>query len=406
MKIALLVPSWPPGFSANGIVTYASQLVPALRRLGHEVFVLTACKATGDDDPYTIDLRGFASPPSLWDRAMFRLALDGATFKAASSAIAAAIIDLSAKHHIDVFEMEESFGWSFEISRPKLLPVIVRLHGPWFLTGKFADPSEVIVFGARREKQEGKGLRHADFVTSPSAKLLQMVGEHYGRSLRSSRVTPNPLDAAAEAETWNAQTCRKESLLFIGRFDKLKGGAYVLRSFAELAPRYPKLTLTFVGPDIGIEEAGGKRYKFEEFVRAVVPEACRSRIHFRGQINRSDVMALRSKHFITVVASQQEIMPYSVLEAMSLGCPVIATDVGGIPELIEDERNGLLVPPRDVGAMTAACLKLLDNHEVAAQLGRQAWRDCGDRHAPVSIARQTVAVYEEAIDLFKFRKRH
>ena len=65
MKIALLVPSWPPGFSANGIVTYASQLVPALRRLGHEVFVLTACKATGDDDPYTIDLRGFVSPPSL-----------------------------------------------------------------------------------------------------------------------------------------------------------------------------------------------------------------------------------------------------------------------------------------------------------------------------------------------------
>ena len=65
----------------NEIVTYASKL-SALRRLGHEVFVLTACKATGDDDPYTINLRGFASPPSLWDRAMFRLALDGATYEA------------------------------------------------------------------------------------------------------------------------------------------------------------------------------------------------------------------------------------------------------------------------------------------------------------------------------------
>ena len=64
MKIALHVGSWPTGLIANGIDTYASQLVPALRRLGHEVFVLTANKAADHRDPYTIDLRSFARMPN------------------------------------------------------------------------------------------------------------------------------------------------------------------------------------------------------------------------------------------------------------------------------------------------------------------------------------------------------
>ena len=56
MKIAIYVPSWPPGSSANGIVTYAAQLVPALRKLGHEVFVITSNFTATTPDAYTVDL--------------------------------------------------------------------------------------------------------------------------------------------------------------------------------------------------------------------------------------------------------------------------------------------------------------------------------------------------------------
>ena len=56
MKIALYVPSWPPGETANGIVTYASYVVPALRELGHEVFVLTFHNDRNSFDDYAIDL--------------------------------------------------------------------------------------------------------------------------------------------------------------------------------------------------------------------------------------------------------------------------------------------------------------------------------------------------------------
>ena len=66
MKIAIFVPAWPPGFTANGIVTYASHLVPALRSLGHEVFVITPHRTLKEEDPYTIELGNFSIAPRIW----------------------------------------------------------------------------------------------------------------------------------------------------------------------------------------------------------------------------------------------------------------------------------------------------------------------------------------------------
>ena len=402
MKIAIYVPSWPPGDTPNGIVTYASQLVPALRRIGHEVFILTAAKRADDDDPYTIDLRRVASIPTFWDRAMFRLVPQTAGFNVVSSAIATAISELVEKHKVDVIEMEETFGLSFAISRLKLLPVVVRLHGPWFLNGRFNDPDDATALNRHRQELEGRGIRAAQFVTAPSAEVLQSVKDHYKLSLPGSRVIPNPLDAAVEAETWDFNTCSKDSLLFVGRFDRRKGGDLVLRVFAELAACYPRLKLTFVGPDRGIIQPDGKIWLFEHFVKSNFPESYWSRIEFCGSMSYSDVMSLRRKHFITLIPSRYEVFGYTVLEAMSLGCPIAATMVGGIPELIRDQQNGLLVPSQDVNAMSAACKKLLDDPHLAASLGRQAWLDCCYFYGPEKIARQTVAGYEEAIGKFKF----
>src|SRR6185437_247375 len=109
---------------------------------------------------------------------------------------------------------------------------------------------------------------------------------------------------------------------------------------------------------------------------------------------------LRTRHFITVVASQYEIMPYAVLEPMALGCPIVATDVGGISELIRDHQNGLLVPTQDADKMTDACRLLLDDPSLAAKLGRQAWEDCGNLYGTQRVANQTIAAYQAAVNAF------
>src|ERR1700722_2319112 len=136
MKIAMYVPSWPPGSTANGIVTYAAQIVPALRSLDHEVYVLTHDLRPDELDEYTIDLSRFQPPDNFRNRIRRKLSRPTA-YSIAAPALVRAVQDLVRTKRIDVFEIEESFGWSFAISKLRLLPVIVRLHGPWFLNGKF-----------------------------------------------------------------------------------------------------------------------------------------------------------------------------------------------------------------------------------------------------------------------------
>jgi glycosyltransferase involved in cell wall biosynthesis len=400
MKIAFHVPFWPIGSVANGIVTYASQLVPALRKLGHDVFVLAAYTEPGHADPYTIDLRNYELAPTLFSRVMFRVAPEAANFQRISDTIVAAVRDLMVEQKFDVIEIEDSFGWSYPISTLRILPVVIKIHGPWFQTGKFEVSEEWIALNRQRERREARALQHAQLVTAPSAAVLQAVKDHYRFHNIASRIIANPLKAAEESETWSIKTS-SQSLLFVGRFDALKGGDLVLRAFAQLAQLYPELRLTFVGPDRGIRGEDGNITYFDQFVCAHIPEWCRPRIEYLGQINHSELMSIRRKNYATIVASRQEAFPYAVMEAMAFGCPIVATATGGIAELIRDQRNGLLVPVEDVSAIVQACRKLLDSEPLAIRLGHQAWRDCGEFYRPEHIAEETIAGYHEAINRFE-----
>ncbi len=397
MKIAYYVPSWPPGKAASGIVTYAAQIIPALRDLGHEVFVITPTKA--DDDPHTVDLSAFAYSPSIWARAADKFAPGTVTWRAVAFAIRSAVRSLVHARGIEIFEIEETFGVSLPLSRLRLLPVAVRLHGPWFLTGAAHD--ERTRHDLRRQRLEGVAIQSATLVNAPTKEILRAVRGRYPAALSDVCVIPNSLKAADEQTKWRFESCDPSNILFVGRFDQKKGGDLALRVFAKLASVYPQVTLTFVGPDLGVNGPDNKLQSFHNFVHSDLPESCRSRIEFRGQVAHSKLASLRRKSFLTIVASQYETMPYAVLEAMSLGCPIVAPRVGGIPEMIDDGRSGLLVPSKDPDSMAEACGRLLDSPAFAASLGHQAWNKCREFYNPITVAEQTIRAYQSALTIFK-----
>lgn len=141
-----------------------------------------------------IDLRRFAPPVTFWKRAASRLASDFAVYRTRSTSIVGAIKELHRKHQLEALEMEESFGWSFEISRLNLLPVIVRLHGPWFLNGCFNHPNCNSAVNARRERREGKAIQRATYITAPNAHILAAVDRcwlPYKRASRDGTMRPH-----------------------------------------------------------------------------------------------------------------------------------------------------------------------------------------------------------------------
>ena len=262
MKIALYVPEWPPGSSANGIVTYASYLVPALRERGHKVFVLTFNVRGMSTDPYLLRLEeteGHDSRP-LWHRIQAWLRPTSRIHNTRAQVILKAIRALAASESIDVFEIEETFGWSAAVSSAEVVPVVVRLHGPSFLTGRFDDAQKATL--DFRSKREGLGITGATFVTSPSIASLTAVRDHYRTSLERAMVIPNCIELYDERFLWALDSYDQNRILFVGRFDRLKGGDIVLQAFAELATANPELRLTFVGPDKGVSQ--GTTYASDE----------------------------------------------------------------------------------------------------------------------------------------------
>src|SRR5262249_46202860 len=89
--------------------------------------------------------------------------------------------------------------------------------------------------------------------------------------------------------------------------------------------------------------------------------------------------------------------PRALIEAMSLGCPTVAARVGGIPEILQDQGNGLLHRPEDPDDLAAKIVTLLNDPTRAARLGRQAAITCQERFYPEAVATRMIDFYRRAI---------
>jgi glycosyltransferase involved in cell wall biosynthesis len=128
--------------------------------------------------------------------------------------------------------------------------------------------------------------------------------------------------------------------------------------------------------DVGLVIIGDGPHK-EHLKKITRVLGATSKVHFAGQKSSEDTMALMAACDLFVLNSTYEGLPHVVLEAMGLGLPVVATDVGGTPEVIRDGLNGLLVPPLDDEALSWAISKLLFSPEARQRLGDAARRSIG-----------------------------
>ena len=116
-------------------------------------------------------------------------------------------------------------------------------------------------------------------------------------------------------------------------------------------------------------------------------------LHLLGE--RSPVAALLRGFDVYVISSIIEGMPNALLEALALERPVVATRVGGIPEIVTHGESGLLVPPANPAAMADAILRLLDDPRLAASCGAAGRRTVETRYGLDAMAARFTALYEE-----------
>ena len=398
LSVAYVCPSWPPDDQANGIVMYLNEITNGLHKEGHTTTLL----ATHFTRPQVVneriyDLSEFQRSRTLPGRILDYIEKRTNPRRAMERNVCRSIVIAArraiAERGVQLLEMEESFGWSLRVRRALSIPLIVRLHGPWFLNGALENVSDDSVF-RERVRKEGEAIRLADGVSASSRDVLERTRTYYNLPLEKAEVIFPPAPIVSVEKCWTLDDCEPQSLLFIGRFDRHKGGDLAIEAFARVAERFPEARLRFVGPDHGFLDDERRPWKILDFIRERIRDPkVRDRIEWLGHLPNSVVMDLRRKSLVSIVSSRYDNFPTTVTEAMAMGCPIVAFRTGGIVEQITHEVNGLLCEPANASDLADKLCRLLSAPALAAELGRQARRDCEAMLSPAVISGQMAAFY-------------
>lgn len=152
----------------------------------------------------------------------------------------------------------------------------------------------------------------------------------------------------------------KPTLLWVRSFASIYNPLMALQVLQELLKKYPDASLTMVGPR--------KDDSFDEC--AAFAKAHTLPVTFTGKLSKMEWIALGKEHDIFINTTDFDNTPISVIEAMALGLPVVSTDVGGIPFLIDNAIDGLLTPPKEVIAFTEKVSSLLETSSLVHKLSK------------------------------------
>lgn len=220
-------------------------------------------------------------------------------------------------------------------------------------------------------------LRRANAFVFPST-FLRDVFARYGMT---GDVIPNVVDS--RRFQFRGRVPLRPLLISCRLLEELYAVENTLRAFRLIRACYPEAQLTVIG-------AGDQ----EGRLRSLVNDEHIEGITFCGRIAHAAVPEYYDRADIWVNSSREDNMPLSMIEAFSSGLPVVTTDVGGIPRIVEHERNGLLVPCDDPAALAAAVLRLLDDERLTQRLVAEARRDCLQRYSWESAHLQWRSLYQ------------
>ena len=175
------------------------------------------------------------------------------------------------------------------------------------------------------------------------------------------------------------------------RLNRMKGVEYFLEAAAAISAAIPEARFLIVG-----DTRQADRAYAEELQARAIELGLRDKLIFTGF--RLDVPRLLSQASVSVLPSLSEGLSNSLLESMAAGVPVIATRVGGNPEIVKDGVTGMLVPPQDAAALAAGMRTLLENPQLACRFGEAGRQRILDHFSLERMVEKTEQHYEMLIE--------
>ncbi len=351
MKVVVVSGIWPP--DVGGPASHAPALAAALLEAGHGVEVVTTADGEPEARPYPVRWVSRSRPAPLR-----HLAVTSAVAQAARRA-----------DRVYATSMVRRAALGAALARR---PLVVKLVSDEAFeraarSGRFGGTLEEFqrLRGGPRVRllraTRNTALRRATRVVVPSA-YLRDLAVAWGVPPERLEVVPNPappLPALPGRDEARARLgLNGFTLAAAGRLTRQKA----LEDALDAVARTHDVTLVVAGD-------GPERSALERRATALELE---QRVRFAGALSRDEVLTLFRAADAALLTSSWENLPHSVVEALAVGTPVLATRVGGVPEVVRDGENGLLVPTGDVDAIAGAIGRLAADGELRAALASRA----------------------------------
>lgn len=279
----------------------------------------------------------------------------------------------------DLFHIMANSGWSWHLHAAPAI-WIAKLRGKVVVINYRGGEAEE--FFARAFTWVKPSLKQADAIIVPSGFLAAI----FGKRGFATRIVPNIVNLERFSAIDAAEKPAAPHLLVARNLEPLYDNTTALHAFARIRQQHPDARLTIAG-------SGPDREALEQLARSLnIADA----VTFAGRVENAEMPALYRTVHIALNPSLADNMPISILEALASGVPVVSTDVGGVPFLVEHEETALLVPPGDAEAMADACLRVLRDEPLRNRM-IQAGLNHARQFAWESVQGQLFSAYEMAL---------
>jgi len=357
MKILQIVPTYPP--KVGGVESHVFELVSHLRKLGHTVYVMTA------DLPHL----KMATDSNL----QMRLPLFyNASGKWGEIPICPSIFSKLAEVHPDIVHLHtpprffaESAVFYFRFLSQFKIPIIVTYH----LHNASLKHLERSVWWLHNRTLQRFVFSAASKVVLCNSQEANLVSREFGIRQEKIAVIPpgvdcnrfNPLKVKGDFLLQKGITAEK-TILFSGRLNPVKGVNFLIKAFDMVLRRHKNVALVICGVETG---------NYQRELRMLVNNLnLSSKVVFLDPVSAEDYPRLLASCNIFALPSLSESWPKSLAEALSMERAVVATEVGGVKEIVQNNETGLIVEPTDVTALASALDRLLENDSLANCLGK------------------------------------
>jgi glycosyltransferase involved in cell wall biosynthesis len=367
LSICLVSQEYPPETAHGGIGSQTYLKAHGLASLGHRVHVISRSKGGGAAQEHDDDGVHVVRIPGAEDRLSVQTTLgDWLTY---SAAVAEAVAKLHARGPLDVIDFPEwgCEGFVHLLNRTKwnAIPAVVHLHGPLVMFAHALKWPEIdSEFYRTGTAMEGACLRLADRVFSSSRCSADWCAKHYELDRASIPVLHTGVDTELFSPRDVPRPIRP-TIVFAGNVSTNKGVDVLARAAFRLAKEFPGLLVKLYGR--------GRGTIADELRAEAEGLGLAHALEFAGYVDRRELPNCLCAGDVFAAPSDYEGGPgFVYLEAMACALPVIASEGSGASEGIVPGVTGLLVPPRDVDALTDALRRLLGNRELRRTMGAAA----------------------------------